>query len=311
MDAALSDPMGLAVDAVGNVYVADTLDSRVRKITPDGTISTIAGDGIPTYFGDGGLATAAAIFFPRDVTVDPSGNVYIADTSNSRVRMLQGEAPAIFAKGVVSSATYKAQTSPGALATVFGTSFGNQNAGASLPAASSLEGVSVSVNGKAAPVLFVTPGQVNFQVPWETAVGTASVTVTVGGRTSGSVTIPVLAAAPGIFSIQNSDSSANSASNPAKAGGSVTVYLTGGGPVSPAVADGAPSPKTPAMLTSTPAASIGSEAAAVTFAGLAPGFVGLVQMDITVPSTLATGKYPLTVTIAGETSNSASVNVTQ
>ena len=112
VDAALSDPMGLAVDAVGNVYVADTLDSRIRKVTPDGTITTVAGDSIQAYFGDGGLATEAALYFPHDVTVDPSGNLYVADTSNNVVRMLHAEAPAIFANGVVNSATLRLRLGP-------------------------------------------------------------------------------------------------------------------------------------------------------------------------------------------------------
>jgi len=311
VDAGLGDPMGLAVDAVGNVYIADTLNSRIRKVTPDGTISTVAGDGIQAFFGDGGVATKAAIYFPHDVALDSAGNIYIADTFNNRIRLLQPEGPAIFTRGVVSSATYKQQTSPGALASVFGTSFGNQNTGTGLPAGTTLGGVAVSVNGKAAPILFITPGQVNFQVPWETAAGNASVTVTVNGKTSNTVSIPVLTASPGLFTVQNSDSSPNSSTNPAKAGSNITAYLTGSGPVTPAVANGVASPKTPATLTSSYSAKLGSTTATVTFAGLAPGFVGLVQMNITVPSTLATGSYPLAVTIAGETSNSVTVSVTQ
>jgi uncharacterized protein (TIGR03437 family) len=135
--------------------------------------------------------------------------------------------------------------------------------------------------------------------------------VTVNGKTSNTVSIPVLTASPGLFTVQNSDSSPNSSTNPAKAGSNITAYLTGSGPVTPAVADGVASPKTPATLTSSYSAKLGSTTAAVTFAGLAPGFVGLVQMNIAVPSTLATGSYPLTVTIAGETSNSVTVSVTQ
>ena len=306
------------MDSAGNVYIADTLNSRIRKVTPDGIINTIAGDGIDAYFGDGGPATKAGIYFPHDVTVDAAGNIYIADTFNNVIRLLQPEAPAIFNKGVVNAANFKAQISPGALASVFGTSFASQSLGSSFPLTAMLGGVSVNVNGKAAPVLYVTLGQVNFQVPWETAVGTASVTVTVNGKTSAAVSVPVLTAAPGLFVsssgravVQNADSSPNSASHPAKVGSTVTAYLTGSGPVSPAVADGAASPKNPAIVTSSRSATIGSESAEVSFAGLAPGFVGLLQMNIVVPSGLATGDYPLTVSIAGETSNAGTISVTQ
>jgi uncharacterized protein (TIGR03437 family) len=311
VDAGLGDPMGLAADGAGNLYIADTLDSLIRKISPDGTISTIAGDGIEAYFGDGGPATKAALFFPHDVTVDSSGNVYVADTMNNVVRLLKTAPPSIFTRGIVNSANFKAQVSPGALASVFGTGFAGQNAAASLPLSTTLTGVSVTVDGKAAPLTYVAPGQVNFQVPWETALGTASVTVTMNGQTSAAVSVPVLTAAPGLFSVQNSNSQPNSAGNPAKVGSNITAYLSGSGPVSPPVADGAVSPNPAAVLTSAFSATIGSESAPVSFAGLAPGFVGLVQMNITVPSTLATGSYPLAITIAGETSNPETISVTQ
>lgn len=318
LDAGLGDPMGLAVDSAGTLYIADTFDSVVRKISPDGIITTIAGDGSDAYFGDGGLATKAGIYFPHDVAVDASGNVYIADTENNVVRILKPGPPAISANGVVNAASFKSPVSPGALATVFGTSFASQNIGSfSLPLPASLGGVTVNVNGKAAPVLYVTPNQINFQVPFETAIGTATVTVTIDGRTSNSVSVPVLTAAPELFTssgraiVQNSDTSLNSPGNPAKTGSIVTAYLTGSGPVSPAVADGAAAPKShPAMIVSSVSATIGSASAEVQFAGLAPGFVGLVQLNIVVPSSLTAGAYPLTVTIAGEASNSAKISVT-
>lgn len=319
VEAALGDPMGLAVDAAGNLYIADTFNSKIRKVTPDGTISTVAGDGVQAYFGDKGVATKAALDFPHDVTVDKSGNLYIADTVNNVIRMLQPQAPAVFTSGVVNAARFKAQIAPGELASIFGTGFADQNQGAALPLTNSLGGVSVTVNGKAAPILYVTPYQVNFQVPWETTGSTASIIVTVNGRTSAAISVPVLTAAPGLFTsasgqaaVQNADSSANTPSKPAKVGSNITAYFTGTGPVNPAVADGAPAPKSnPAKVTSTATATIGGLSAQVTFAGLTPGFVGLGQMDIVVPSGLSTGTYQLTLSIAGENSNSAPISVTQ
>jgi uncharacterized protein (TIGR03437 family) len=319
VNAELGDPMGLAVDTAGNVFIADTLNSKIRKVTPDGIISTVAGDGIQAYFGDKGVATKAALYFPRDVSVDSSGNLYIADTVNNVIRMLTPQAPAIFASGVVNAARFRAEIGPGELASIFGTSFADQNAGASSPVTNTLGGVSVTVNGKAAPILYVTPNQINFQVPWETAGTSASVVVTVNGRVSAALNVPVQTAAPGLFvsstghaAVQNSDSSTNTPANPAKVGSTITAYFTGTGPVSPAVADGAPAPKSPpAAVTSATGATIGGSAAQVTFAGLSPGFVGLAQMDIVVPSGLATGTYPLVLSVAGEVSNSAPVSVTQ
>jgi uncharacterized protein (TIGR03437 family) len=319
VDAELGDPTGVAVDAAGNVFIADTLNSKIRKVTPDGIISTVAGDGIQAYFGDKGLATNAALYFPHDVTVDSSGNLYIADTFNNVIRMLTPEAPAIFASGVVNAARFRPVIAPGELASIFGTSFADQNAGASLPVTNTLGGVSVTVNGTPAPILYVTPYQVNFQVPWEITGTTASVVVKVNGRTSPAINVPVQTAAPGLFvsstgqaAVQNSDSSANTPTNPAKVGSTITAYFTGTGPVSPTVTDGAAAPKSPpATVTSAVGATIGGSAAQVSFAGLTPGFVGLAQMDIVVPSGLATGTYPLVLSVAGEVSNSAPISVTQ
>jgi uncharacterized protein (TIGR03437 family) len=319
LEAGLGDPMGVAVDNAGNLYIADTFNSRVRKISPDGIINTIAGTGITAYFGDGGPALKSGIYFPHDVTADSSGNVYVADTFNNVVRLLEPVAPTLSANGVVNAANYKAQVSPGALASAFGTGFVNQNVGATtLPLNSELAGVSVSVNGKAAPVLYLTPNQVNFQIPWETALGTASITVSVNGRASNAVTVPVVTAAPGVILasgravVQNSDGTLNSSSNPAKSGSTVTAYAIGSGPVSPSVADGVGSPTNPpALITSPVSVTIGSKTAQTSFAGLAPGFVGLVQLNIVVPSGLTTGDYQLEVTIAGQASNSAAISVSQ
>ncbi len=84
--AQLSFPGGLAVDAAGNLYIADSDNNRIRQVTPGGTISTVAGTGTSGFSGDGGPATAAALSYPDGVAVDVSGNVYIGDSSNSRIR---------------------------------------------------------------------------------------------------------------------------------------------------------------------------------------------------------------------------------
>ncbi len=84
--AQLNNPMGVAVDSAGNVYIADELNSTIRKVTPSGTITTLAGNGKSGFSGDGGPATSAQLNAPQGVAVDASGNVFIADTSNRRVR---------------------------------------------------------------------------------------------------------------------------------------------------------------------------------------------------------------------------------
>ena len=88
LGAGLGLPMGTAFDAAGNLYIAESAYHRVRKVTPAGIISTFAGDGVGRFAGDSGPAVEASLFNPVDVAVDPSGNVYIADLYNGRIRVV-------------------------------------------------------------------------------------------------------------------------------------------------------------------------------------------------------------------------------
>jgi sugar lactone lactonase YvrE len=87
--AGLYYPFGVAVDASGNIYIADTSNYRIRLVTKStGIITTVAGDGTAGYKGDGGQATSASLFNPWDIAVDASGNIYISDAGNHRVRLV-------------------------------------------------------------------------------------------------------------------------------------------------------------------------------------------------------------------------------
>jgi sugar lactone lactonase YvrE len=81
-------PQGVTVDSSGNLFVADMQNHRIRKVTPDGIITTIAGNGKPGFGGDSGQATSAQLNTPRSISMDNAGNLYIADTANYRIRKI-------------------------------------------------------------------------------------------------------------------------------------------------------------------------------------------------------------------------------
>ena len=86
VEAHLAYPEGVAVDGAGNLYIVETLHHRIRKVDSTGTITTIAGTGVPGFSGDGGPAVEAHLAYPGGVAVDGAGNLYIADTANRRIR---------------------------------------------------------------------------------------------------------------------------------------------------------------------------------------------------------------------------------
>ena len=103
--ATLSSPSGVALDGAGNLYIADTGNNVIRKITAaTGDISTVAGNGAPGYrlADDGGLATLAELNLPQGITIDGSGNLYIADTANQRIRKVTAPIPPAIA-GIIST----------------------------------------------------------------------------------------------------------------------------------------------------------------------------------------------------------------
>jgi adhesin/invasin len=192
------------------------------------------------------------------------------------------------------------------------TSIGSVNA---FPVASSLGGSSATVDGVAAPILYASPNQINFQIPFEVS-GTAAVSVTSGGTQPATISIPIHNTAPGIFLLSqgwaaalNQDGSVNSAGNAAAGATAIAVYATGLGAVNPPVATGAQaSLSSLSFVTATVTATIGSQPATVLFAGLAPGYVGLYQVNVVVPR-LTPGNYPLQITAGGVAGNTAMVSV--
>ena len=115
--AQLNAPNGVAIDASGNIYIADESNNRIRKVSTSGIINTIAGNGTGGYGGDGGAATSAALYYPQGVAVDGSGNVYIADWFNHRIRVVNS-AGVIKTFAGNGTAGYSGDTSPATSATL-------------------------------------------------------------------------------------------------------------------------------------------------------------------------------------------------
>jgi uncharacterized protein (TIGR03437 family) len=191
---------------------------------------------------------------------------------------------------------------PGELVTIFGLALGPQTgvqpgAGA-LP--TTLGGTTVTINGTAVPILYSSYYQVNVQIPFSVPAGSARLQVQGPSGSTGTLSVDVLSSAAGLFTSQtngrgpalavNQDGTVNSASNPASRGSYVSLFATGLGAVTPAVSEGQITPGTPLSNTNAAVtAVIAGLTAPVQFAGLAPGYVGLYQINVQVPATAASG----------------------
>jgi uncharacterized protein (TIGR03437 family) len=239
------------------------------------------------------------------------GKVYAGGTTGVAVYgELASNPPVISA--VANAASYATDAiSTGALISLFGSHLSPATSQAtSTPLPLSLIDTSVTVNGVVAPLLFVSANQINAQIPYEVSSGQATVVVRSGGVSSAPFTVTIRQAAPGVFANASGDAaaldddgSANSEASPASGGTVISVFLTGLGPVSAPVDDGAaPSAGETISATLPVSATIGGVAAEVEFAGLAPLYPGTAQINVKVPATV-TGVAPLVISIGGNTSN--------
>jgi uncharacterized protein (TIGR03437 family) len=222
--------------------------------------------------------------------------------------------------GIFNGASYAPFTNPvapGELVTLFGTNLSTSTQTASFPLPFTLGGTKVTVNGRPAPLSFVSASQVNIQIPYATSEAYATVQVITNGKPSNGITLYTNLSAPGVFTLTSNDGtfppgvgpaaalhadySLVTADNPAKGGETLQLFVTGLGSVTPAVADGVPAPSNPLSFVDDFVSvdildqNLVDSQANVSFAGLAPGFAGLYQINFEVPSGVASGLAYLNV----------------
>jgi len=314
--------VGMAVDSAGNLYFADVANHRIRKVDTAGIITTVAGNGIAGFSGDGGPATAAGLNNPNDVAVDSAGNLYIADTTNLRLRKVgsagQSPGPGVCLPSIVNGASLQPGISANSWATIQGCVFASSVetwdksiVDGRLP--TTLGGVTVTIGGKPAYLYYVSPNQINLIVPDIEPGSTQIIITAAGGRQQ--FTATVAAHAPAFFVWPGSQAVATRADYslaakagtfpgattvPAKPGDVIILWGAGFGPTSPAAPAGVLLPADRTYATSTaPTVTINNVAVTVYGAALAPGFAGLFQVAIQVPASLADGDWPVVATIGG------------
>lgn len=205
-------PSDVAVDMAGNIFVADFGNDRIRKISKDGIVTTVAGGG--RIAAESGEATDIRLNGPKYLDLDPNGNLLFYEQGTFTLKTVLGVAvsasgsrPEFSQNGVVSAASFRpGPVAPDAWVSIFGENFaGGLVVASTLPLPTSLGGVEVSVTdssgtSRLAGLQFVAPGQLNFLVPRATASGEATISVSSGSGQSGTIALPVASIAPGIFS---------------------------------------------------------------------------------------------------------------
>ena len=227
---------------------------------------------------------------------------------------------------VVNSASFLPGVCPGSLATIFGqnlTYSSGLELASTIPLPLELAGVQVLVNGLPAGIFSVYDNngqdQISFQVPWETDTGpgAAQITILNSGDTVGTAQVDSYTEDPGVF-VSNGyavavlpDYSLIAPSNPAYPGDTIILYTTGLGPVSPPVADGEAGPSSLSITQDPFQVVVNGEPCQVSFSGLAPGFVGVYQLNVVLPDDLPPGDLDIQITSSYASSNTTQISVSQ
>jgi uncharacterized protein (TIGR03437 family) len=281
-------------------------------------------------------ASAGTVGSAQVATVTAALSNTASQSFTFNINLVPAAVPAIASGGVVNAASFAtgsggvaAPVAPGSLVSIFGTNLGAAAVSANtVPLPATLGGVLVTFNAIPAPLVFVTATQINAQVPFElltagVASVTANVVVTVNGVSSNPATVQIVANAPGIFSVPAGVGNAvllsatdgtlaapaavstvcGCAAGPINPGGTAILYVTGLGPVAPTIADGFGDLAQIHTADTIPVVVIGGIQAQVLFAGQAPQYPGVDQINVVIPSSVPAGdSVPIQVQSGGITS---------
>lgn len=289
---------GLSSDGTGFLGLSPTPGVTNFAVGAGNTAVALSPEGAPQ--GAPPNAFVGAQVFQQAASYDTHGLTF-----GIRLPSTSGEDAFLSPVGALNAASFAPATNPiapGMLLTLFGTGLAPDTAGAvTVPLPTNLSGVSATVNGTPAPLFFVSANQVNLQTPFDASGSEATIVLNNNGSDSNTINVPLAATSPGVFSVQQTGfgpaivTDANfqliTEQNSAAPGQVLIVFLTGLGAVNPPFADGSPGPSGPLsrVVDQNLQVLFDGEAGSISFAGAAPGFVGLYQINVAVPTTTFTG----------------------
>ncbi|HTQ55926.1 MAG TPA: IPT/TIG domain-containing protein [Bryobacteraceae bacterium] len=302
----VGQPTGGDPNAYGNIATFNLPNSGLRVTCSTRYYTVISGYTKDSVLPDVPVSYSSADYFAR---YDP----FLAAALTLPARFSNPQ-PGTGYPVIVNGASFGMLISPGEWATAFGDFAGVTTAVAeSVPYGTSLSGVQVQVNGTPAPLLAVTPSQINFQVPSATAAGTAQVAISLAGQKVVTGTAMVVSSSPGIFladflsadrpgAVLTQGNQLTNSKVRAPRNSVIQIFATGAEGLTQTPADGTPAPLSPpfAQTTLKPRVFVGNEEATVEFSGLAPGYVGLWQINARVPDVPSvTGQIPVVMVAPG------------
>jgi uncharacterized protein (TIGR03437 family) len=294
---------GLSINGTDeSSQIAALFGSTVLR--PQGTLHAFWGMNVPTT-----PVTIPVIFSGQDT----GGFQW---TTEVQVTLVGGPEQFVSIGAVDNGASFQPVAAPWMILSVFGSGLNNSStptgAAQSVPLPLTLVGSSATINGVAAPYYYASNGQVNIQVPYETAPGDAVLTITGYSGQTFNFAFTVVPAAPGIFVDARNDAPVPSESG--SPGQEVLLFITGEGLVTPALATGAsPAPGTPMDKLPKPqlpvSVTVANIPAQIVFIGIVPGIVGATQINYIIPAKAPTGVQPVVVTVGGAPSPAASITL--